>query len=73
MNQLLLAVPLLACPIGMGLMIWFMTRSRRKQGNSASDGTGEVARPLAERFRVRHERAAQATAPAPGPAGLRHA
>ncbi len=31
MEQLLLVVAVLACPVGMGLMMWFMMRGRREQ------------------------------------------
>jgi hypothetical protein len=30
MKEILLAVPLLACPVGMGLMMWFMSRGMRR-------------------------------------------
>ncbi len=31
MQELLTAIPLLACPVGMGLMMWFMMRGNRHQ------------------------------------------
>ena len=57
MNQLLIALPLLACPIAMALMMWFMTRSGHKQDSSASVDAREIARLRAEvtAFRAQHE------------------
>ena len=67
MNQFVVALPLLGCSIGMGLMMWFMIRGGRKQGSSAPDGAGEVARLRAEiaSLQIHHEGAAQSMAPAP--------
>ncbi|GAA3500941.1 hypothetical protein GCM10019016_080480 [Streptomyces prasinosporus] len=40
MSQLLTVLPLLACPLGMGLMMWFMSRSGRRQAETyTAEGT----------------------------------
>lgn len=39
---------LLACPIGMGLMMWFMMRGRKDSGTENPDQQNEVARLRAE-------------------------
>ena len=66
MNQLLATLPLLACPIGMALMMWFMTRGGHKQGSSAPVDAGEVARLRAEvaGLRAQHEASLDAASPA---------
>ena len=37
MQSLLLAVAVLACPVGMGLMMWMMMRSQSKDTASSED------------------------------------
>lgn len=71
MHQLLYAVPLLACPVGMGLMMYFMMRGT-KQGTPAQPPTtsAELAQLRAE---VDQLRAAQAdSAPGPQAAATEH-
>ncbi len=50
MEQLLYLLPVLACPIGMGLMMWFMMRPGRKPDSTAapSPQEQEIARLRAE-------------------------
>lgn len=43
MEQLLLVVAVLACPVGMGLMMWFMMRGRSEQP-ATPDQEQELAR-----------------------------
>lgn len=57
MESLLLTIALLACPVGMGLMMWMMMRGQDK--GSAPDGQQEVAQLRAEIDALRSERAAQ--------------
>ena len=47
MQQLLAALPFLACPIGMGAMMWFMSRNGDKSSGQSSADT-EVAKLRAE-------------------------
>lgn len=52
MSDLLVVLPLLACPIGMGVMMLVMARGRRSDESSRAD---EVARLHAEVQRLRGE------------------
>ena len=65
MNEFLFVLPLLACPVGMGMVMWFMTRGGRKQGSSTSGGSGErsvVSVSGDAALRARHEASAQSMA-----------
>jgi hypothetical protein len=56
MDSLLLAAAVLACPVGMGLMMWFMMRGH---GESAdADKRSEVEQLRAEVERLKADRAA---------------
>lgn len=46
MESVLLSLLLLACPVGMGAMMWFMMRGQKKQGapTSVTDLRAEKAR-----------------------------
>lgn len=50
MESVLLSLALLACPVGMGAMMWFMMRRQNKQ--SAPDGTADLR---AEKARLTQE------------------
>ena len=52
MESALLAVALLACPVGMGAMMWFMARSRSKDATAA----GPSAPQSPEQLRAEHAR-----------------
>ena len=58
MEQLIAALPYLACPVGMGLMMWMMSR-RQRDGGQAGDGTATAVPAVAP------SPAASATADAP--------
>ncbi len=69
MEQFLYILPALACPVGMGLMMWFMMRGKGKTQDSTPDQEQELARlraqvnamrPVPATFDSRHP------APAPG-------
>lgn len=58
MQQFLAALPLLACPVAMGTMIWWMSRNRHSaDADQAPDQTADVARLRAEldELRAAHE------------------
>jgi hypothetical protein len=59
MEQFLLFLPALACPVGMGLMMWLMMRGR---GGSEQSATPDQEQELA---RLRSEIEALRAAPAP--------
>jgi hypothetical protein len=48
MDKLLFLLPVLACPVGMGLMMWFMMRPHRQTSDTGRDTDAEVARLRAE-------------------------
>ncbi|MGY4544426.1 hypothetical protein ACVWY0_004371 [Arthrobacter sp. UYNi723] len=50
MNQVLFSLALLACPVGMGLMMWFMMRGRKDSPPSSPPAAtdAELARLRAE-------------------------
>ncbi|MET8681957.1 hypothetical protein ABZW18_31355 [Streptomyces sp. NPDC004647] len=54
MDQLLYLLPALACPVGMGLMMWFMMRSRRSDAHQ-SPNTAPTAEQEQELLRLRKE------------------
>jgi hypothetical protein len=55
MDALLLTIALLACPVGMGVIMWMMMRGQGKR--SGRDGQHEVARLRAEIYQLKAERA----------------
>lgn len=55
MESLLLTIALLACPVGMGLMMWMMMRGQGKGGHS---GQQEVAQLRTEIDQLKSEPAA---------------
>lgn len=60
MEQFLAALPLLACPVGMGVMMWWMSRNGRSKADQAAevpDQAAEVARLRTEldQLRAAHE------------------
>jgi hypothetical protein len=39
MKELLYTLPLLACPVGMGLMMWFMMRGKKEPQSPQTDAS----------------------------------
>jgi len=71
MENILLSLAFLACPVGMGLMMWFMAKGNRKEPSAAQPpGNSSV-----EQLREEHSRLAteierlEASRPSPWPAG----
>ncbi|MGH3468014.1 MAG: hypothetical protein ACRDQF_09825, partial [Thermocrispum sp.] len=65
----LLALAALACPVGMGVMMWLMMRGRHDHGGHGSAGAQqdrEIAELRAEVQRLKADRA-QRQSPAGGP------
>lgn len=58
MESLLLGIAVLACPVGMGLMMWMMSRGRRKTADDTG-GHQQVAQLRAEIDQLKAEREAQ--------------
>jgi hypothetical protein len=62
MQQFLAALPLLACPVGMGVMMWWMSRNGRDHADAVGhvpDQATEVARLRAELDQLRAAHVAQ--------------
>lgn len=58
MESVLIPLALLACPIGMGLMMWFMSKGMRGRGDKEQktpESPDEVARLRAEQQRLASE------------------
>lgn len=58
MESLLYGIAILACPAGMGAMMWMMMRGQRG-GNSGPKGPDQVAELRSEIDQLKAERAAQ--------------
>lgn len=48
MSQILLSLAVLACPVGMGVMMWMMMRGGKNKTSTALGQDAEVARLRAE-------------------------
>jgi hypothetical protein len=48
MSQFLYVLPALACPVGMGAMMWFMMRSGRQNATAPPAGTDPREQELAD-------------------------
>lgn len=57
MQQVLWAIAVLACPVGMGLMMWLMMRGQRKGPGETGTSEEQVAQLRAEVERLKAERA----------------
>ena len=56
MSQLLYVLALLACPVGMGVMTWMMSRGKPAAAEGTADKQVELARLRAEIDQLRAER-----------------
>ena len=63
MSQLLYVLALLACPVGMGAMMWMMSRHAPAVAKEATDKELELARVRAELDQLRAGRAEAGGAP----------
>ncbi len=63
MSEIFYAVALLACPVGMGAMMWFMMRGKQQEPVIASTEDTELTQMRAE---IDQLRAAQQTVTTPG-------
>lgn len=59
MESLLYGLALLACPVGMGAMMWMMMRGQRAGSSGTSKGPDQVAELRSEIDELKAERAAQ--------------
>lgn len=55
MSQLLYILPALACPVGMGLMMWFMMRSKRTSTTDQQTQSAPTTEQEQELIRLRKE------------------
>lgn len=60
MDSLLLGVAVLACPVGMGFMMWMMSRGGRKANVQATAGDEQIAHLRAEIEQLKADRTARA-------------
>jgi hypothetical protein len=51
-ENVLLGLAALACPVGMGLMMWFMAKGTRKDERAVSDAPGSLDELRAEHRRL---------------------
>jgi hypothetical protein len=51
-ENVMLGLVALACPVGMGLMMWFMARGTRKGGTADSEAPGSLDELRAEHRRL---------------------
>ncbi|PXY25395.1 hypothetical protein [Prauserella muralis] len=61
METLLLGLAVLACPVGMGVMMWMMARGHRQGCDQGSDKEQQIALLRAEIDQLKAERAADRT------------
>ncbi|MFC4004906.1 hypothetical protein ACFS2C_23315 [Prauserella oleivorans] len=61
MESLLLGLAVLACPAGMGIMMWMMGRGHRQGGGQGSEKEQQIALLRAEIDQLKAERAADRT------------
>lgn len=62
MQSLLLTLAVLACPVGMGAMMWMMMRGQHKDtGDTGGQGQQQVEQLRAEIDQLKAERATQRT------------
>lgn len=59
MESLLYGLALLACPVGMGAMMWMMMRGQRTGSGDVAKGPDQVAELRSEIDELKAERAAQ--------------
>ena len=65
MSESFYLLALLACPIGMGAMMWMMSRGHGSRPQSAEDGQAELASLRAEIDQLRAERSGAGGDPRP--------
>ena len=68
MENLLYVLPALACPIGMGLMMWFMMRSKPGAQTGSTTDRQELTRLRKEIDALRSEQESHRTTPQDRPA-----
>jgi hypothetical protein len=76
MKELLYSLPLLACPVGMGLMMWFMMRGKKEpqpRTGAPSPDAGTDAQIASLRAELDQLRAGQRDVAAPADRTLRQA